>query len=80
MDKKFEAFNFDVINIDGHNYSQLQAAFDQFIKNSKASNGKPTVIIAKTLMGKGVSFMEDRYEWHGVSPNEEQSLLALSEL
>lgn len=80
VDKKFEAFNFEVINIDGHNYSEIINAFNQFELNSKNKIGKPTVIVAKTIMGKGVSFMEDRYEWHGIPPNEEQANIALSEL
>jgi transketolase len=80
LDKKFEAFGFDVINIDGHNYDEIITAFDKFMENSRIENGKPTVIIAKTIMGKGVSFMENKYQWHGNPPNEEQALQALSEL
>jgi transketolase len=80
LDKKFEAFGFDVINIDGHNYEDIISAFDKFAENSKIENGKPTVIIAKTIMGKGVSFMENKYQWHGNPPNEEQAAQALSEL
>lgn len=80
LDKKFESFGFDVINIDGHNYNEIINAFDKFMENSKIADGKPTVIIAKTIMGKGVSFMENKYQWHGNPPNEEQALQALSEL
>lgn len=80
LDKKFEAFNFYVINIDGHNFEEIQNAFAQFIQNSKNKIGKPTVIIAKTFMGNGVSFMKDNYEWHGIPPNKEQALQALKEL
>lgn len=80
LDKKFEAFNFNIINIDGHDYQQIMSAFDQFRDNFKNKTGKPTVIIAKTLMGKGVSFMEDNYEWHGNPPNEQQTVIALKEL
>ncbi len=80
IDKKFEAFNFDVINIDGHDFSEIIDAFNQFNMNSKNQTGKPTAIIAKTFMGKGVSFMEDKYEWHGIPPNEEQAIQALKEL
>lgn len=80
LDRKFEAFNFNVINIDGHNYSEIIAAFDTFIENSKSGTGNPTVIIASTKMGRGVSFMENKYEWHGNPPNEEQAAKALAEL
>lgn len=80
LDKKFEAFGFDVINIDGHSYDEIIAALDKFMENSKIADGKPTVIIAKTIMGKGVSFMENKYQWHGNPPNEEQAVQALSEL
>ena len=80
IDKKFEAFNFNVMNIDGHNFDELINAFDTFIKNNEKNSGKPTVIIAKTFMGKGVSFMNDQYKWHGNPPNEDQTNLALSEL
>lgn len=80
IDKKFEAFNFHVINIDGNDIEQVIAAFDQFEQNHKSGIGKPTVIVAKTFMGKGVSFMEDDYQWHGVPPNEEQAIAALEEL
>lgn len=77
--EKFEAFNFDVIEIDGHNYKEIISAFEYYDENHKKS-GKPTCIIAKTYMGKGVSFMKDQYKWHGNPPNEEQAKLALSEL
>ncbi|MFP4528172.1 MAG: transketolase [Candidatus Kapaibacterium sp.] len=80
VDKKFEAFNFDVINIDGHNYEEIVAAFDKFIENSKAESGRPTCIIAQTYMGKGVSFMHDQFSWHGNPPNEQQAEKALAEL
>jgi transketolase len=80
VDKKFEAFGFDVISIDGHNYAELINAFEKFLDNSKNKIEKPTVIIAKTFMGKGVSFMEDNYEWHGKPPSEEEAIQALEEL
>ena len=80
LDQKFEAFKFYVITIDGHDYQQIMSALDQFKLNQKNKIGKPTVIIAKTLMGKGVSFMEDNYEWHGIPPNEQQTIDALKEL
>jgi transketolase len=80
IDAKFAAFNFDVINIDGHNYDEIQSAFARFLDNKKRGLGKPTVIIAKTFMGHGVSFMDDRYEWHGNPPSMEQAEKALAEL
>jgi len=80
LDKKFDSFGFDVIEIDGHNFTEIINAFDRFEQNARNKIGKPTVIIAKTIMGKGVSFMYDKYEWHGVPPNEEQAELALAEL
>lgn len=80
IDKKFESFNFDVLNIDGHNYNEIIAALNKFEQNHANGSGKPTCIVAKTFMGRGVSFMEDQYKWHGNPPNEEQALQALSEL
>ena len=76
LDKKFEAFNFHVINIDGNDFDQLDAAF----KEAKATKGMPTAIICKTIKGKGVSFMENKANWHGVAPNDEQFELAMAEL
>ncbi|MBS1912421.1 MAG: transketolase [Bacteroidetes bacterium] len=76
LKEKFESFNFHVIMVDGHNHGALLAAFDEF----KTVTGKPTCIIAKTYMGHGVSFMEDRYEWHGKPPSPEQAEEALKEL
>lgn len=73
---KFKSFNFHVIEVDGHNPAQLLAAFDEF----KTITGKPTCIIAKTFMGNGVSFMQDKFEWHGKPPTQEQAEQALSEL
>jgi transketolase len=80
IDEKFRAFGFHVINIDGHDFNQIINAFAQFEKNHQDGIGKPTVIIAKTLMGKDVSFMQDDYKWHGNPPNEEQAEKALKEL
>jgi transketolase len=80
LDKKFESFNFNVIQIDGHNFQEIEDALSTFIKNHELKSGKPTAIIAKTFMGKGVSFMHDNYEWHGNPPNEEQTIIALNEL
>lgn len=76
IDKKFEAFNFHVINVDGHDFDALDAAF----KEARATKGQPTAIIAKTVKGKNVSFMENKASWHGVAPNEEQYAEAMKEL
>ena len=76
LDEKFKAFNCHVINVDGHNYDQLRAAF----KEARTVKGQPTVIVAKTIKGKGVSFMENQASWHGVAPNEEQYHAAMKEL
>lgn len=76
MDKKFEAFNFHVITIDGNDFDQIEAAF----KEARATKGMPTAIIAKTIKGKGVSFMENQVGWHGVAPNDEQYADAMEEL
>ena len=76
IDKKFEAFNFHVINIDGNDFDQIEAAF----KEARNTKGMPTAIIAKTIKGKGVSFMEDQAGWHGKAPNDEQYAQALEEL
>ncbi|MCX7908128.1 MAG: transketolase [Ignavibacteria bacterium] len=80
LDKKFEAFKFEVITIDGHNYQEIMDAFDKFIESHNKGIGKPTVIIAKTIMGYPISFMKDNYEWHGIPPNEEQAIISLREL
>lgn len=77
---KFRSFNFEVVEIDGHNYEEIYAAYDKFNELSEKGNGKPFVIIANTFMGKGVSFMHDNYKWHGNPPNAEQAEKALSEL
>ena len=76
IDKKFEAFNFHVINIDGHDFDAIDAAF----KEAKATKGQPTAIIAKTVKGKGVSFMENQASWHGAAPNDEQYAVAMADL
>lgn len=73
---KYEAFNWHVIEIDGHNIEEIIAAFNQ----AKAIFEKPTVIIAHTIPGKGVDFMENKFEWHGKPPNKEEAKLALHEL
>ncbi|MBQ8840733.1 MAG: transketolase [Clostridia bacterium] len=73
---KFKAFGWHVINIDGHDMEQILNALDE----ARATKGKPTVIIAKTVKGKGVSFMENQVGWHGKAPNQEQYESAISEL
>ena len=76
IDKKFEAFNFHVINIDGNDFDQIDAAF----KEEKNTKGMPTAIICKTLKGKGVSFMEGSAGWHGKAPNDEEYAVAMADL
>lgn len=76
LDDKFESFGFEVIKIDGHNIAQIIEAFE----TAKKIKGKPTVIIANTIKGKGVSFMENQAGWHGKAPNEEQYKQAIQEL
>ena len=78
LDKKFEAFGCRVIEIDGHDFDELERAFD-FFKAGKGS-ALPTVILMKTTKGKGISFMEDQAGWHGKAPNQEQLEQALAEL
>lgn len=77
IDKKFDAFNFHVINVtDGNDFDQLEAAF----KEARETKGMPTAIIMKTVKGKGVSFMEGQAGWHGKAPNDEQYAMAMEEL
>lgn len=76
LDKKFESFGFEVIKICGHCFNQIEEAFEK----AKSVKGKPTVIIAETVKGNGVSYMEDQVGWHGKAPNQEQYELALNEL
>lgn len=76
LDKKFEAFNFHVICIDGHNFDEIRAAF----REARETKGMPTAIIAKTVKGKGVSFMENQVGWHGTAPNDEQYKVAMEDL
>ena len=73
---KFKAFNFHVIEIDGHDFDAIEAAF----KEAKQTKGMPTAIIAKTIKGKGVSFMENQASWHGAAPNDEQYAVAMEDL
>ena len=75
-DKKLEAFGFNVISIDGHNFEEIEVAF----KAARACKGKPTAIIAKTVKGKGVSFMENQVGWHGNAPKDDQYKQAVSEI
>ena len=74
--KKFVAFNFHVINIDGNDFDQIRAAF----KEARETKGMPTAIIAKTVKGKGVSFMENAAGWHGKAPNDEEYEIAMADL
>ena len=76
IDKKFEAFNFHVINIDGNDFDQLDAAF----KEARNTKGMPTAIVCKTLKGKGVSFMEGSIDWHGKAPNDAEFEIAMADL
>lgn len=76
LDEKFLAFGWHVIRVDGHDYDQLHKAYAE----ARTIKGKPTMIIARTIKGKGVSFMENDYMWHGVAPSPEQAEAALKEL
>ena len=76
IDKKFEAYNFHVINIDGNDFDQIDAAS----KEAKTVKGQPTAIVAKTLKGKGVSYMENQAGWHGKAPNDEEYKIAMDDL
>ena len=73
---KFKAFNFNVIEIDGHDFDAIEAAF----KTAKETKGMPTAIVAKTIKGKDVSFMENQASWHGSAPNDEQYATAMADL
>ena len=76
IDKKFEAFNFHVINADAHDFDALRAAFAE----AKATKGQPTAIVVHSVKGKGVSFMENKAGWHGKAPNDEEYAQAMAEL
>lgn len=76
IDEKFKAFGFHVINIDGHDFDQIEAAYQE----ARTVKGQSTAIIAKTVKGKGVSFMENQASWHGTAPNDEQYEVAMKEL
>ncbi len=76
IDKKFEAFNFHVITIDGHDFDEIRNALNE----AKSTKGMPTAIVLNTVKGKGVSFMENNVSWHGSAPNDEQFEVAMEEL
>jgi transketolase len=76
LEDKWSAFGWHVIQVDGHNFSQITQALDQ----SETVTGKPSMIIAHTIKGKGVSFIENRAEWHGIAPKAEELERALKEL
>ncbi|MCI8461966.1 MAG: transketolase [Lachnospiraceae bacterium] len=76
IDKKFEAFNFHVINCDAHNFDELRAAFQE----ARQTKGMPTCIVVHSLKGKGVSFMENSVDWHGKAPNDEEYAVAMADL
>ena len=76
IDKKFEAFNFHVINVDAHDFDAMRAAF----KEARETKGMPTCIVFHSLKGKGVSFMEDESKWHGAAPSDEELVKAISEI
>lgn len=76
IDEKAKAFGMNVIKIDGHDFDQIRAAF----KQARETKGQPTLILAKTIKGKNVSFMEDQVNWHGVAPNKEQFEAGMAEL
>ena len=76
IDRKFEAFNFHVINVDAHDFDELRAAF----KEARETKGMPTAIVMKTVKGKGISYMENQAGWHGKAPNDEQYAQAMEEL
>jgi transketolase len=76
LKEKYEAFNWNAIEVDGNNIEE----FIKAIENAKLTKDRPTVIIAKTIPGKGVSFMENEYCWHGKAPNKEETEKALNEL
>ena len=76
IDRKFEAFNFHVINVDAHDFDELRAAF----KEARETKGMPTCIVMHSLKGKGVSFMENNADWHGKAPNDEEYARAMADL
>ena len=76
IDEKFKSFGFEVINIDGHDFGEIISAFEKARQNSN----KPTAIVAKTVKGKGISFMENQAKWHGSAPNDEEYKISMEEL
>lgn len=76
IDEKFKAFGWETINIDGNDFEQIEVAFDE----AKRITGKPVCIIAKSVKGKGVSYMENQAGWHGKAPNAEEYGIAMNEL
>ena len=76
IDEKFKAFGFEVIEISAHDFKQMEAAFQK----ARSVKGKPTAIIAKSIKGKDVSFMENNASWHGTAPNQEQYEIAMADL
>ena len=76
LEEKFGSFGFEVITIDGHNFDEIESAFNK----AKTVKGKPTVIIANTIKGKGVSYMENQVGWHGKAPNADEYKIAKAEL
>ena len=76
IEGKWRSFGFNTIVVDGHNIAQLIDAFE----TAKITKGKPSIVIAKTIKGKGISFMENKVEWHGKAPSEEEYNLALKEI
>ncbi len=76
IDEKFKAFGWNVLVIDGHNFDEIESA----VLTAENTKGKPTVIICNTVKGKGVSFMENKAEWHGTAPNKEQYEMAVAEI
>ena len=76
IDKKFESFGFNTLVIDGHNFEEIINAFEK----AKQTKGKPTAIIAKTIKGKGISYMENKASWHGKAPSEEEYKTAIEEI
>ena len=78
--EKCQSFGFDTIVVDGHDYNDILRGFDHFLANQKSNSGKPTAIVCRTYMGCGVTFMSDKFEWHGKPPTKEQATTALAEL
>jgi len=80
IDAKCASFGFHVVVVNGHDHADILRGFDRFLENQKNGTGKPTAIICRTYMGHGVSFMNDKFEWHGKPPSKDQAVAALEEL